>query len=407
MCPSIPGPNASRTIAHRETSTVTTVDVFWFAGMSCDGCSVALTGAGNPPLENILRGGAGLPRVVLHHPLLAVESGAAFLEPYRLALRGRGANPYVLVLEGSATDERLAGDGYWVAQGTGTPAEADGRVVDGIRQPLATMDWVSALAPGAAATIAMGTCASWGGVPASFGNVTGAMSLSDLLGGDYRSTLGLPVVNIPGCSPIGDNVMETLAALLLLIEGIGPQLQLDELGRPAWLFAETVHRRCDQAGYYEEGAFAARPGDGGCLAELGCWGPVVQCNITTRGAINGRGGCMTTGGACIGCTMPGFPDKFTPFYESPAAAAVTGLSHGATRGLRPLTVLNPGPATRDRAEARPVAPPDRGGWSFIERARWSDDAASPFYDRWRARGDPREGAGAAARPRPSEVARRS
>ena len=403
MHPKLPGllsPRTSALVGGRP-SAVAAVDLFWFAGMSCDGCSVALTGAGGPPLEDLLRGRAGLPQVVLHHPFLAFQSGAAFLEPYRQALRGQSVNPYVLVLEGSATDESLAGDGYWAAQGSGTPTDAEARAVDGVRQPLATMEWVRALAPGAAAAVAIGTCATWGGVPAALGNVTGAMSLGDLLGAGYRGTLGLPVVNVPGCSPIGDNIMETLAALLLAIVGLGPPLDVDELGRPAWLFTDTVHRRCDQAGYYEEGAFASRPGDGGCLAELGCWGPVVQCNITTRGSINGRGGCMTAGGACIGCTMPGFPDRFTPFYQSVAGSAVTALSREAPsrlHALHALHVLDPGSAGQLMADAPPPTAAELSGWSFVDRPGEADGGDEPFYDRWRPREETREPAGVGAGP---------
>ncbi len=79
------------------------------------------------------------------------------------------------------------------------------------------------------------------------------------------------------------------------------------MGRPAWLFTETVHRHCPRAGYYEEGVFAHSYGDKECLVELGCWGPVVQCNIAERGIVDGHGGCMNMGGICIGCTMPASP----------------------------------------------------------------------------------------------------
>jgi hydrogenase small subunit len=185
-------------------------------------------------------------------------------------------------------------------------------------------DWLAKLAPGAAAVVAIGTCATWGGIPAAVGNVTGSMSVMDFLGEDYRSTLGVPVVNLPGCSPVGDNFTELVAAVLLFLQGLGPLPEFDELGRPAWQFQDTVHRHCVRAGYYEEGTFAKQAGDKECLVDIGCWGPVVQCNITERGAINHMGGCMVAGGACIGCTMPGFPDKFAPFYKAPPGSAISG-----------------------------------------------------------------------------------
>ena len=118
--------------------------------------------------------------------------------------------------------------------------------------------------------------------------------------------------------------------------------KFDELGRPAWLFTETVHRHCPKAGYYEEGVFAEEPGDNQCLVEIGCWGPVVQCNIVERGAINNMGGCMVAGGACIGCTMPGFPDKFSPFYKAAPGSAISGgvskVTGGAIRRLRRMSM---------------------------------------------------------------------
>src|SRR5438094_4157849 len=94
-------------------------------------------------------------------------------------------------------------------------------------------------------------------------------------------------------------------------------IPLDEALRPRWLFEATVHEGCDRAGYYEQGEFAAGYGSPRCLVKLGCWGPVVKCNVPKRGWINGVGGCPNVGGICIACTMPGFPDKFMPFMDEP------------------------------------------------------------------------------------------
>ncbi|MBA3428685.1 MAG: hypothetical protein H0U07_08960, partial [Actinobacteria bacterium] len=64
---------------------------------------------------------------------------------------------------------------------------------------------------------------------------------------------------------------------------------------------------------------------------------VVQCNIVERGAQNHMGGCMAAGGACIGCTMPGFPDKFTPFYKAPPGSKVSSTASRMLGSLiRPL-----------------------------------------------------------------------
>ena len=70
-----------------------------------------------------------------------------------------------------------------------------------------------------------------------------------------------------------------------------------------------------------------------CIVKLGCWGPVVKCNVAKRGWMNGIGGCPNVGGICIGCTMPGFPDKFMPFMDEPPGGKVSST---ASACLRPV-----------------------------------------------------------------------
>jgi hydrogenase small subunit len=300
--------------------------VFWLSGMSCDGCSVSMLGANSPSVESMARGGIPfLPQVVFHHPMLADDVGRDFVEPFRQAVEGTLGAPYVMVVEGSIPDDQtFERSGQYAALGVGSDWPRSMSSPRGPDQPLRASDWIWALAPRAAVSIAIGTCATWGGIPAAAGNITGSMGLMDYLGRDYRSAKGVPVINVPGCAPVGDNFTETLSEMLQYIADIAPLPEFDELGRPAWMFEETVHRHCPKAGYYEEGVFAEEPGDNECLVEIGCWGPVVQCNIVERGAINHMGGCMVAGGVCIGCTMPGFPDKYSPFYKSPPGSAISG-----------------------------------------------------------------------------------
>ncbi len=318
--------------------------VFWLAGMSCEGCTVSMLGASAPGMDELVLGKIpALPKVVLHHPTLAADSGHQFMEPFRQAAEGRLGAPYIVVVEGSIPDDQiLEREGHFSALGVGADSAQGMQSSRGADQPLRATDWVVAMAPGAAACIAIGTCATWGGIPAANGNITGSMGLMDFLGKDYRSASGVPVVNVPGCAPVGDNFTETLSELLMYLDGMRQVPDFDELGRPAWMFEETVHRHCPKAGYYEEGVFAHEPGDEQCLVEIGCWGPVVQCNIVERGAINHMGGCMVAGGACIGCTMPGFPDKYSPFYKAPPGSALSGgiskINGGAIRRLRRMSM---------------------------------------------------------------------
>jgi hydrogenase small subunit len=312
--------------------------------MSCDGCSVSALAASNPSMEDMVMGRIPvLPQVVFHHPMLAEDAGQHFMEPFRRAAEGTLGTPYVVVVEGSIPDDQtLERAGQFAGLGVGSDWPGRLPASRAAEQPLRTSDWIWALAPGAAATIAIGTCATWGGIPAAAGNITGSMGLMDYLGAGYRSARGLPVVNVPGCAPVGDNFTETLSQVLQYLEGIAGLPEFDELGRPAWMFDQTVHRHCPKAGYYEEGVFAEEPGGDECLVEIGCWGPVVQCNIVERGAINHMGGCMVAGGACIGCTMPGFPDKYSPFYKAPPGSAISGgiskIYGGGIRRLRRMSM---------------------------------------------------------------------
>ena len=219
-------------------------------------------------------------------------------------------DPFVLVVEGSIPNEKIKSEGYWAALGT-DPTTG---------QPITTNEWVDRLAPKALVVVAIGTCATYGGIHAMSGNPTGAMGLLDYLGWNWKTNAGIPIVCVPGCPVQPDNFMETVLYLLYQVAGLSPMIPLDDAHRPTWLFGNTVHEGCDRAGYYEIGDFATEYGSPKCLVKLGCWGPVVQCNVPKRGWMAGIGGCPNVGGICIGCTMPGFPDKFMPFMDEPPGA---------------------------------------------------------------------------------------
>ncbi|MGH9417093.1 MAG: hydrogenase expression protein HypE [Terriglobales bacterium] len=316
-------------------SAPTDIHILWVtAGLSCDGDSVSLTAATLPAIEDVLlQGIPGLPRVHLHNPVLATEVGAEFLKPFHQAARGEMKEPFVLVMEGSIPNEKIKPEGYWAAWGEDPET----------RQPILTTQWIDWLAPKALAVIAAGTCAAYGGIHAMAGNPTGAMGLADYLGWGWRSKAGLPVVNVPGCPIQPDNFMETLTYLLYQVAGMAPMIPLDDKLRPTWLFGKTVHEGCDRAGYYEQSDFAHEYGSPKCLVKLGCWGPVINCNVTKRGWMDGIGGCPNVGGICMACTMPGFPDKFMPFMDEPPGSSVSvtlGAPYGRLiRSLRGLSNL--------------------------------------------------------------------
>ncbi|HEY1359023.1 MAG TPA: hypothetical protein VGF21_12035 [Thermoleophilaceae bacterium] len=298
---------ATQFVENQEQTEAITAHVVWMTtGLSCDGDSVAMTSAVDPSLEDIITGVIpGMPKVVVHNPVLAYENGADFMEAWYQAEKGE-LDPFVLVVEGSIPNEEINGEGHWAAMGN--DPETD--------QPITTNEWVDRLAPKAAAVVAVGTCATYGGIPAMKNNPTGAMGLPDYLGWNWKSSAGLPVVCIPGCPAQPDNMTEALMYLVFHLAGMAPVPELDEAHRPTWLFGRTVREGCNRAGYTEEGQFATEYGDDPrCLVKLGCKGPVVKCNVPIRGWQSGVGGCPNVGGICMACTMPGFPDKYMPFMD--------------------------------------------------------------------------------------------
>jgi hydrogenase small subunit len=235
------------------------------------------------------------------------------------------------VVEGSIPNERIKQEGYWTAIGYDKKTG----------QPITLNEWLDRLVPKAWAVVACGTCAAYGGIHAMQGNPTGSMGLADYLGWKWRSRAGLPIVNVPGCPVQPDNMMETLLYLLYQAAGLAPMIPLDDMLRPTWLFGKTVHEGCDRAGYYERADFGREYGTPKCMVKIGCWGPVVNCNVTKRGWMDGIGGCPNVGGICIGCTMPGFPDKFMPFMDEPPGGTLSSTTlqiYGkAIRALRSIT----------------------------------------------------------------------
>jgi hydrogenase small subunit len=317
-----------------KAPAVEEVHILWISeGMSCDGDSVSVTAAGQPGIEDVLLGAIpGIPKVHLHNKVLSPTlGGEEFLAPFRAAARGELDAPFVLVIEGSIPNENINGEGYWTSFGND---EATG-------EPLTLNWWLDRLAPKAWGVVAIGTCATYGGIHAMAGNPTGCMGLADYLGWDFRSAGDLPIVNVPGCPVQPENFMETLVWLLYQAAGLAPVIPLDDQLRPQWLFGKTVHEGCDRAGYYEQGDFAYDYNSPKCLVKVGCWGPVVNCNVPKRGWMAGIGGCPNVGGICIGCTMPGFPDKFMPFMDQPPGGSVstliTGVYGPAIRKLRSIT----------------------------------------------------------------------
>lgn len=182
-------------------------------------------------------------------------------------------------------------------------------------------EWIRQLARCSDYTIAVGTCASFGGVMACGRNPMSATGLQfhrdqkgGLLGAEYRSGAGLPVVNVPGCPAHPDWMVGTLWALRANRLG---EADLDRFNRPRAFYGKLAHHACSRNEYYEFKASAAAYSQQGCLFEnLGCKGTLCESDCNERLWLARTGSCTRGGFPCLSCTSPYFPDGFLPFFET-------------------------------------------------------------------------------------------
>lgn len=163
----------------------------------------------------------------------------------------------------------------------------------------------------AAAVIAIGACATFGGIQAASPNPGGYKGVGE--------ALGIKTVNLAGCPPNPINFVGTVVNYLLL----GKLPDLDELGRPLFAYGKTIHDQCPRRSHYEADEFVTAFGSreaakGYCLYKMGCKGPDTYNNCPIAKFNDGTSWPVEAGHPCIGCSEPEFWDKMTPFFEPSA-----------------------------------------------------------------------------------------
>ena len=300
--------------------------VIWLQGQSCTGCSVSfLNSVHYATADDLLLNSISLE----FHPNVSAAAGDFAISASHVA---RPSNSELKSMnsqwakdnQGSGPD--LNGDGkvnfldYALAARRGYILIVEGAIPIGsqghfchIGENLSMIDALDTFGKHASQIISVGTCASYGGIPASGSNPTGAMGVEQALNhlGQTKS-----VINIPGCPTHPDWLVGTIILLLT-----GEQIDLDGKGRPMKYFGKKIHDEgnCPYKGGYEVHTL----GDKGCLKEIGCKGTKTYADCFSRkwnsGEVGGNGvnWCIEAGSPCIGCTEPQFPDgDFAPFYKS-------------------------------------------------------------------------------------------
>jgi hydrogenase small subunit len=266
--------------------------VIWLSFQECTGCTESLTRTGSPTLEGLIFDLISLD----YHETLQAAAGAAAEEAREHAMQ-ENSGKYLLLVDGS------------IPTGEGGAYSTIGGVTN--------LDMLMQAAKGAAAVVAIGSCAAFGGLPKADPNPTGARSVSDLI-------KDKPVINVPGCPPIA----VVMTGVLTYYLTFGKLPELDAVGRPIAFYGETIHDRCYRRPFYDQGKFAKTFDDEGaragwCLYELGCKGPTTHNACATVKWNAGTSFPIQSGHGCLGCSEPDFWDKGS-FYKSLAATNTWG-----------------------------------------------------------------------------------
>ena len=265
-------------------------NLLWLQGGACYGNTMSFLNAEEPSACDLV---TDFGINILWHPSLGMELG----DNLQKMLKGliSGAMPLdIFVFEGTVVNAP-GGTGEW-NRFAGRPMK----------------EWVADLSKVASYTVAIGDCATWGGIPATAPNPSESEGLQFLkrahggfLGKDYKSKAGLPTINVPGCPAHPDWITQIVVAVAT---GRGGDLSLDEFQRPKTFFTSFTQTGCTRNMHFAYKVSATEFGQRkGCLFyDLGCRGPMTHspCN---RILWNRQSSKTRAGMPCMGCTEPEFP----------------------------------------------------------------------------------------------------
>ncbi|QKF81630.1 hydrogenase small subunit [Halarcobacter ebronensis] len=274
----------------QATELMNRVPVIWIELQDCAGNSEALLRSSAPTVDDLIFDVLSLE---FHETIMAASGhqADAQLEDAIEHFKGK----YILFVEGAIP---TAMNGQYGTIG------ASGETFK---------EHLERLSKDAAAVVAVGTCATFGGIPAAAPNPTGAVGVMNIV-------KGKPVINIPACPANPANMVGVVLHYVLT----GQVPELDSLLRPKFAFGYRIHDNCERRAHFDAGEFVEEWGDIGaknnfCLYKMGCKGPMTFNNCSIIRYNEGANWPIGVGRGCIGCSEPDFWDKYA--YERPMADA--------------------------------------------------------------------------------------
>ena len=254
-------------------------NLVWLELTGCSGNIISLLDGSNPDFKYLI---SQMTNLIFNNSLSASEGQNAMEMLFSVL-----GNDYILAVEGAVATKN---NGMYNIIG-----RFNGK-------PVTALEAVKTLGEKATYVIAVGACATHGGVSAARPNPAECVSV--------QSVLNRKVIKLPGCPCHPDWFMGTLAHILLYGEP-----QLDSRDRPLLFYSTLIHDRCPRRSYFDKGIFAEKLGDKSCMFKLGCRGPVTRIDCPIRQWNEYVNWPIEDDTPCIGCAQFGFPDAMEPFIS--------------------------------------------------------------------------------------------